>query len=494
MNVFHADDMARLDSYAIEEKGIPQDTLMEAASNAVAGYVLSRNPKNVLIYCGGGNNGADGLTVGRMLREKGIRTCARLMKNPEVCKESVQRKYRDYKNAGGEDYDPASAEFFDVIVDAVYGGGFTGTLKESAADFIDEINKKAENDGCFVIAVDLPSGVDTDTGAAVKCVKADLTVTFTGLKSGLILPPGRNMAGEIKVESIGIDDLKPEGVCFDRFAFCEEKPKLKLRNPAGNKGTFHRVALIAGSKNMPGALLLSAESALRSGCGLLEVYTHSANRELLISSLPEAIVNTYGDYEDFKEIAKGFERADVIVAGPGLSTLEDSQKITEYILNNTRKPLVLDADAINVIASKDLREALKNYAKEVPVVLTPHPAELSRLTEVPVKDLLSDYENYVKNTAEEYGVILAGKGQTTVVSDGKQVYFNLSGNDSMATAGSGDVLSGIMGSFLLNEESPFLGACLAVYAHGLAGERASGEFGHRGTIAGDIARAIKTLE
>ena len=494
MNVFHAIDMARLDQYAIEEKGIPQDVLMERASLGVVKYILEKNPSSVLICCGGGNNGADGLTVGRILEEKGFSTRAKLLKRPEECKESVQRKYKDYINAGGKEFDESEALEFDLIVDAVYGVGFSGTLKESAKAFVEFINHKAIEDHSFVVAVDMPSGIDTDTGAAEICVKAELTVTFTALKSGLILPPGRNFAGEIKVESIGIDDLKPEGVCFDNFGFFDEKPKLKLRNPAGNKGTFHRVALIAGSKDMAGALALSAESALRSGCGLLEVFTHEKNREILLSRLPEAIVHTYNDFEDFLKEAENLKRADIIVVGPGLSQSVGSKEIVSYVLNNLEKPLVLDADAINIIAEGELKPALKEYAKKNTVIMTPHPAELSRLTGRKVSELLSDYESAVKETAEEYGIILVGKGQTTLVSDGKSVYFNLSGCDAMATAGSGDVLSGMMGSFAINEESPFMGVCLAVYAHGLAGEAAAEEYGHRGTIAGDIARAIKTLE
>jgi len=494
MNVFHAADMARLDRFAIEEKGIPQDVLMERASLGVVKYILKKKPSSVLICCGGGNNGADGLTVGRILEEKGYKTRAALFKRPEECKESVQRKYRDYLNAGGKEYDESEELKFNLIVDAVYGVGFSGSMKESAQNFVDWINKKAEKDASYVIAVDMPSGVDTDTGAAEICVKADLTVTFTALKSGLILPPGRNFAGEIKVESIGIDDLKPEGICFENFSFFEEKPKLKHRNPAGNKGTFHRVALIAGSKDMAGALILSAESTLRSGCGLLEVFTHEKNRDVLLSHLPEAIVHTYSDFEDFRKEAKYLKRADILVIGPGLSRNEDSKEIVSYVLKNLEKPLVLDADAINIISEGDLKPVLKEYARKNTAVLTPHPAELSRLTGIGVSVLLSDYEKYVKETAKEFGIILVGKGQTTLVTDGKHVYFNLSGCDAMATAGSGDVLSGMIGSFAINEENPYLGTCLAVYAHGIAGEKAAEEFGHRGTIAGDIARAIKTLE
>ena len=543
--------MNQLDEYAIQTKGIPQFVLMERAAEAVCNSLLEFMPyQKVLVVAGIGNCAGDGIAAARILKNRGFAPVVWLVKPLEKCRESVHKQLEPYQNAGGIVINEKPVLEFDLIIDAIFGVGLNRDLDEDFINAVEFINA-AKEDGKHVVSVDLPSGIHTDTGAIMgAAVRADLTVSFSYIKPGLLMYPGREYAGKVKIASIGIDDeeyLNAIGIPQNgqRFVYpgnCEfikdisgkepkeKNPKLKRRNPSGNKGTFHRVLLVAGSKDMGGAALLAAESALRSGCGLVDVFTHEVNRDLILRSLPEAIVHTYGsntdhsnepaqnDYsalpEALQAIARngeqshanaedgGFNRklqmdlknainaADTVVVGPGLSMCKEAICIVETILSVCDKPLIVDADAINIISKFDLKNALKEHASKSLTIMTPHPGELARLTGLHTKDILADYENILVNTAKEYNVILVGKGNPTIVTDGKDIYYNLSGNDAMATAGSGDVLSGMLGAFLLNENTPFEGTTLAVYAHGLSGEEASKELGHHSVIAGDLIKYL----
>ena len=526
MFILHAEEMNKLDEFAIGHIGIPQCVLMERAALGVADCILKQfeNP-SVLVLSGPGNCGGDGLALARILLDKGIKVEVYLPAPIEKCKESVQKEAGYFQAFGGEILKALPEKTYDVIVDAVFGIGLNRPVKDAFLETIEWVNSQKEKSRAHVISIDIPSGIHTDTGAVLgAAVNADETVTFSYLKPGLLLYPGREYAGKICVSSIGIDSLDVSDIKKNTYTYGLEGTKtihLKKRRPDGNKGTFHRILIIAGSEEMPGAALLCSESALRSGAGLVELYTHEANRDLVLSTLPEVILHTHdgvsghkdkinweilGAYaekdeaaeinRDRKTIRDMFSRADAVVIGPGLSKSYYAKFMLEETLINCSKPLVLDADGINLISEDDrLKTFLKkrNEAGFV-TVLTPHPAELSRLSVLSVSDLLADYERYIKQIAEEFGVILVGKGATTIVSDGKEVYYNLSGNDGMATAGSGDVLAGMIGAFLLNENTCFDGVCKAVYVHGKAGDAIAEEKGHRGMLAGDIIHGLKLLE
>ena len=506
MFILHAEEMNKLDEFAIGHIGIPQCVLMERAALGVAGCILRQfdNP-SVLVLSGPGNCGGDGLALARILLDKGIKVEAYLIVPPEKCKESVQKEAEYFRSFGGVILSDLPEKTYDVIVDAVFGIGLNRPVKDAFLTAIEWVNSKKEKSREHVISIDIPSGIHTDTGAVLgAAVKADETVTFSYLKPGLLLYPGRDYAGKICVSSIGIDSLDVPEIKKNVFTYelsgtNEDQVRLKKRRPDGNKGTFKRILIIAGSKEMAGAAILCSESALRSGAGLAELYTHEANRDVVLSSLPEAILHTYADQEmntDGKALEEMISRADVVVIGPGLSKSDYAEFMVEEVLTKCLKPLVLDADGINIISANERFKAFLKKRKEAAriTVLTPHPAELSRLSGLSVSELLSDYERYVKQIAEEYGVILVGKGATTIVSDGKEVYYNLSGNDGMATAGSGDVLAGMTGAFLLNENTCFDGVCKAVFVHGKAGDAIAEEKGHRGMLAGDIIRGLKLLE
>lgn len=552
MQILNALQMNRLDEYAIRELGIPQFALMERAAEAVCNSLFAFEPvRKILVVCGIGNCAGDGIAAARILKTRGYAPIVWLVKPLEKCKESVHYQIKLYQNQGGIVIFEKPVFDFDLIIDAVFGVGLNRPLDDMFSEAVEYINSAHEKGG-RVISIDLPSGIHTDTGAVMgTAVKADLTVSFSYFKPGLLMYPGKEYAGIIKLSSIGIDSkekLSAIGIPEEgqRYAYAfDERPVLKKRNPAGNKGTFHRVLLIAGSKEMGGAALLSAESALRSGCGLVDVFTHERNRDLILQTLPEAIVHTYSDADanhanagdldadanHADAFSAGFETesreespliinlnaalksADVVVMGPGLSANNPAKEIVKYVLATCDKPLVLDADAVNLISKNeavnagaslrysdasagngadhtDFKSLLKKRSASAITVMTPHPGELSRFTKKPVGELLSDYENELKAVAEEYHLIVVGKGNPTVVTDGTDIYYNLSGNDAMATAGSGDVLSGMIGAFLLNENTPFEGVTLAVYAHGLSGEEAAKEKGHHAAIAGDFIKSL----
>lgn len=498
MRILTAEECNRIDEYAINTLGIAQSLLMERAAQSVMDCILEVCPKpgKVLVLSGGGNNGGDGIALTRLLSIAGIDTDVVLLKDIDSCKDSIRHQVGLLKEAGKDYLTEIPEDNYDIIVDAILGVGLTSAPREYLANAIEHINQKAVEDVSLVFAVDLPSGLNTDTGDCPGAVvKADFTVTFSAYKPGLICYPGKENCGKVFVRSIGVDhvieELCPEE--SERFCFGSEKVKLKKRLPTGNKGTFHRIGVIAGSKAMSGACVLCSEAALRGGIGLCDVYTHEINREILATSVPEAILHFYNEDMDFIEaFSDDLQKDDAIILGPGLSTEEYAKDIVFSVLSGwIDKPLIIDADALNLISEHtELKRAFGDYCANHPVVLTPHPKELSRLSGVPVAKLLADYENQIRVLAEKWNVVLVGKGNPTIVSNGKKVYYNISGNDGMATAGSGDVLAGIIGGFLLNEENVFDAVCKAVYIHGLSGDLCAEKYSHRGMIARDLIEGL----
>lgn len=501
MRLLTASECNAIDEYAINTLWIPQSVLMERAAGGVATMILSmaKPSDKVLILSGGGNNGGDGIALARILRKAGCEADVVLLKELESCKESIRHQVSLLNEAGGTYLTEIPDTKYDMIVDAILGVGLTKAPRENLSHAISYINEQGAN-GAKVISIDIPSGVNTDTGETPgEAVKADVTVTFTALKPGLICHPGRELSGRVIVSSIGVEDVVSKLYPDEKTRFCfdSETVNLKKRPVDGNKGTFHRVGIIAGSKAMSGACVLSAEAALRSGAGLADVYTHEANRVILATSVPEAILHTYDDETDFIEtFINELKKDDVIILGPGLSMDPASKAIVSGVLTtDIHKPLILDADALNNISEdEELKKSFIRYSALNTVVITPHPKEFSRMSGRSVSELLADYENSVRTFAKEWNVILVGKGNPTIVSNSEQTYYNLSGNDGMATAGSGDVLSGCIGAFLLNEETAFDGVCKAVYAHGLSADFQLKNYGHRGMIARDLIEGIKKLE
>ena len=480
--------MKAVERIAIEEIGIPSLVLMERAAHAAALELKKRfeEPPSVLAVCGTGNNGADGLALARILKLWGWSVSFTVVGDPEKATGEWKTQYNLCKKLGVEEV-PQIAEA-GILVDALFGIGLSRPLSGRFLDAVQQINALKG----FKLAIDVPSGISCRTGAVMGgAVMADLTVTFQFEKAGLLLYPGRSYCGELVCADIGI----PESFQDIGPAVRIEEQDLSVfnRRPQdSNKGTFGRVLVIAGSVNMCGAAILSALAACRTGAGLAEVYTPWENRIPLQARLPEAVLTCYDtENPDDAQLKNALDRADAVVLGPGLSTREYTARLVKSVLKECRKPLIIDADALNIIAGNP------EFFKLIPenAVLTPHVKELSRLTGKTIQKLKEDPMETAQSFAKEHGVILVMKDAATVIAapDGR-VCINTSGCSAMATGGSGDVLTGILGArFAADRKDPFTTTSLCVCLHGLAGEEAAKNKGEGAVLASDIADSIGTV-
>jgi len=481
-----AEEMKEYDSNTTDRIGIPGMVLMERAALAAMEYILKRWEKgSALILAGVGNNGGDGLALARLLSEKGWQTEVWCVGDPE--KGTVQWKAQRHILAGypvNFSSNPQKNEYT-IMVDALFGVGLSREITGEYARAISEFQRRKG----FKLALDIPSGVDSDTGGIRGiAVQADASITFGFMKRGLGLYPGCERAGEIVLADIGITERSFFGREPETFTFAEEPGKLlPVRAGDGNKGTFGKILLVAGSVNMAGAAVLAAKAAYRTGAGMVKVITPEENRVILQTAVPEALYGTQW------ELADGLEWADVIVIGPGIGKSQSAVSSLRQVLKFGKKPLVIDADGLNLLSENDELQQLLAVQEEKgrKVVLTPHVGELSRLTGVPARELKQSLKKYGTELAKRFHVIVTAKDARTFVCREKgSAYLNLCGNSGMATAGSGDVLAGITGALLAQEEDAFMAAALAVYLHGKAGDTASSRKGQRGCMAGDIVEAL----
>lgn len=493
-----AAEMKQYDANTIEKTGIPGMVLMERAALAAFSVIEERfgrgrqgiqsrkyEGNNVLILTGTGNNGGDGLALARLLWEAGWTVDVWCVGNP--VKASSQWKQQEYilKNYPVRVGSKPQREEYNIIVDALFGVGLSREITGENARAIETCNDMKG----VKLAIDLPSGIHSDTGAVLGCAfRADVTVTFGFVKRGLMLYPGAVYAGEVICVPIGITERSFYGQMPEMFYYDEPVEELlPARDPAGNKGTFGKVLLIAGSPYMAGAAVLCAKAAYRAGAGMVKVLTSEENRTILQETVPEALLGTYENLEE------SLAWADVIGIGPGIGTGEESRKMLCRVIGESSLPLVVDADGLNLL-SKDaaLTEMLANQGEQGrKIVLTPHVGELSRLTKQPIPVLKEDLPGWGRKLSGRLHAVAAVKdARTFVCREGKPVCANIRGNSGMATAGSGDVLAGIITALLAQGMDDFESACVGVYLHGDAGERAAACKGEYGCMAGDIAECI----
>ena len=475
--------MKDLDSTTIREIGVPSEVLMERAALKVVEETEKylQKDERILVVCGSGNNGGDGIAVARLFHLKGIRVEFYMVGNKD---KMTRETALQYKIASGyrvpEVNNPQWSEYT-TIVDAVFGVGLTRPIEGHYADIIHEMNSARAKK----IAVDIPSGVNGDTGLEMGIAfSADLTVTFAYRKRGLCFYPGRLYAGRIVTADIGI--YEQEAVTAS--AACLENKDLKLfpeRDPGGNKGTFGKVLFVTGSEGMCGAAYLSASAALRAGAGMVKIQTVEANRIPLQILLPEAMVCSRFDQESNEQLLSW---CDVIAIGPGLGTSVASREREQWFLTaaaREKKPLILDADGLNLLAA---HPQWYQYLGEH-VVLTPHIGELERI----IGRCNNSFERLTK--AKELSaylqcyIVLKG-AYTVVITPEGNCYFNQTGNPGMATGGSGDVLTGIILALLSQGYSQENACRIAVYVHGLAGDIARNRVGEISLTAGDIIEAL----
>lgn len=506
-----AKEMKKLDDNTINRTGIPSLVLMERASMAVAdcvkNYLGDNIAERILVVAGTGNNGADGICAGRILKEYGYPVDICLLQGSHGYTDELllQKKIAEAYNISFIHEQEVDFGHYNVVVDAIFGVGLNRDVEGPAKEIIERMN----NADCYIVSVDIPSGINASTGAVCGItVKANETVTFGFYKRGQILYPGRKYCGKVTKACIGINetsfyDMKPSALTYmdglgNKISF--------NRDAAGNKGTFGKVLVIAGRSSTAGASLLCATSALRSGCGMVCVYTEDSNKEAFLAGLPEAMVETYAstDMEDklCNKLDKWLAWADVCVIGCGLSKDDIAYKLVSYTLRNFDKTIVADADALHLLAMyNELKAAVYSRSKDdgkIPVIVTPHPGELASLAHCSIAEVKSNRQSIAEDVCKEYGVITVAKDADTIcMAEGKCTYINSSGNDGMSTAGSGDVLAGIIASFaaqaLRLDMDIYEAVCLAVYVHGLAGDYQALQNGKSFMVASDMIEAYKYI-
>ncbi len=481
-----AAQMKQCDDYTIHSTGIPSMVLMERAALSVAEEMEKEkcDMSSVLVICGAGNNGGDGFALARLLDERGIRVTVAFEGRESSLTEETFRQKNICARCGINPCSNYREREYTVIIDALFGVGLSRTVEGKYAELIEWMNRQQ----AFRVAVDIPSGIQADTGRIMgTAVRADLTVTFAYLKLGHILYPGTEYCGKVIRRDIGItaDGLRRASAAFTYGE--DDLSRVTPRNPRSHKGTYGKVLLVAGSHGMGGAAVLAARAAYRSGCGLVRIFTHESNRLIIQSSIPEAVVSTWENEEDLIEkLDEVLSWPDVIGIGPGLGRGKLTQKIIRRVFERCRTPLVVDADGLNELAlCQDLL-----FQTEAKVVLTPHIGEMERFSGRPKSDILNDICACAEETARRYHVICVLKDARTVVTDGSRLYVNTSGNSGMATGGSGDVLTGLICGLLAQKMTLFEGTALGVYIHGLAGDLAARDKGAYGMLAGDIADRI----
>ncbi len=481
--------MRALDHNTIKKHNIPSLVLMERAALAVFEQLQSYDLTNTLVVCGSGNNGGDGIAIARLLHLAGQKVSIFQLGNPNHQSDDCRNQTISALSYGVTFVNNPVYSEYTTIVDAIFGVGLSRMVEGKYKAVIEAINQ------CEVpvVAVDIPSGINADDGAVMGCaIRADATVTFAFAKTGHLLYPGREYTGRLIICDIGIYENGYEDFEIGKFVF--EKSDLRFiprRRTDGNKGTFGKVLIIAGSKGMAGAALLCSRAAMRSGCGMVKIITHESNRIIMQQSIPEAMISTYTTWEEaITELEKGLAWATVVAAGPGIGVNDISEKMISYLIRNCSLPLVLDADALNVLSSH--LDLLKE--KKAQCIITPHLGEMSRLTGRSIKEIKGNFIDTAKAFSEKYQICCVLKDAVTCVATADhKIFLNCLGNSGMATAGSGDVLTGIIASLVAqNTPIDYCGA-LGTFIHGLAGDAAKEKCGEAFLMAEDLIKELQYL-
>jgi ADP-dependent NAD(P)H-hydrate dehydratase / NAD(P)H-hydrate epimerase len=506
-----AEQMQNLDRRTIQEAKIQGTVLMERAGAGVVDHMLaiwgSVKGRKVVIVCGKGNNGGDGLVIARLLRKAGAIVDTVLLADADQLTPDAKTMYRRLTKVLEPfrlHHPPVSPEILTslindatFVVDALLGTGLTSPVREPYAQAITAINSSPAKR----IAVDIPSGLDSNTGAILGvAVRADLTVTFGYPKLGLFLGAAIDHTGRIDVVDIGIpphyvQDLAPSIRLITKEII---KSLIPPRPRTGHKGTFGHVGLLAGSPGKTGAAAMAGISALRIGAGLVTVATPESISPILESKLLEVMTSPIPETPDHRlghqseEALLSFSKQKTALGiGPGLGTSDETSALLIKLLPQLECPCLLDADALNAVAGHP--EIFSNM--KWPAVLTPHPGEMARLLggTASAKSINENRVGIAKDFAERYRVVLVLKGARTVVTDPTgQTAICPTGNPGMASAGMGDVLTGIITGLLAQGLSPWNAALAGVFLHGLAGDLAAGRVGQPSLIASDVIASISS--
>lgn len=461
---------------------------MESAGKAVVDVLREEYPKaeRILVLVGHGNNGGDAYVVARLLGAKGVRA--------DVCElGNLQKLTPDASTARQHwlatqhftvDFNDIQFDHYQVCVDGMLGTGISGEVREPYEGVIRALNEQT----LPTVSIDVPSGLDSDTGVACgEAVSAEHTVTFVGVKSGLVTGVGKQLAGRCHFRDLGI------GEAFQRIAkpmarvlsFTQLKP-LPPKPLASHKGNFGKLLCIGGNVGYPGAIRLTGEAAMRTGVGLVKVYCHDSSKEIVAAGRPELMIETGDD-----SIVECLKWSNAVVIGPGLGQDLWSFKVLKLTLEHClryHKHLVIDADALNLIAEHKTLVVPSNLA-----ILTPHPGEASRLMHSSVAEIEAQRYDAVRALSAKYEAVTVLKGAGTLIASQENTWVCSNGNPGMASAGMGDVLSGVLGALLAQNLSSRLSAIFGVCLHSYAADIASEKHGQRGLLASDLFPHIRRL-
>lgn len=489
--LYDATGMGEADRWAIEERSVPSMELMEAAGRALADVVskvVGSGPVTVL--CGKGNNGGDGLVAARHLVESGHEVQVLLLWDPETMSPDSRANFHLIEGASVLIGEGALTQLAGsgVIVDAMLGTGFEGQPRSPVSEAIQAVNLAS----CPVVACDVPSGVNASTGEAALAVCAEHTVTFHGLKTGHLISPAKSLCGEVTVAGIGIPPGAPAGRAAGRIN-AKVPELLPLRGSASNKFTSGRVSVVGGSRGLTGAVCLAAQAAIRSGAGYATAAVPRGLEPVLETKLTEVMTVGCGTEDAhlgmsaFEDVASHCEDAAAVVLGSGLGRSDDAGEFLRALVTSLKPPLVLDADGLGGLDGRP--ELLRE--RPGPTVLTPHEGEMGRLIGRSSDEVVASRLDAALTLASATDGVVVLKGEDTIVTDGTRVAINDLPAPGLATAGTGDVLAGILGAFLARGLNTFEAACAAVYCHSRAGRYAASRVGSaEGVIAGDVAEAM----
>jgi len=488
--LYDAEGMRAVDRWAIEERGVPSLELMEAAGRAVAEAVDKLAPEGpVRVVCGKGNNAGDGLVAARLLAETGFEVEALLLwPAGELSGDAAVNLERFAAEPAGEDLDARLADSA-VVVDAIFGTGFAGAPRQPAAAAIEAINRC----GAPVVACDIASGVDAASGEVEGiAVEASLTIGFHAAKLGHRVAPGKWHSGELRVAPIGI----PDGAPSDPAAGTIGPAVLGLaprRGARSTKFSSGQVTVAGGSRGLTGAVQLSSRAAIRAGAGYATVAVPADLEPIFEAGQPEVMSAGCpgGDGSlapaSAKAVRRAFERAAAGVLGPGLGRDPGALELAREVTGGIEAPLVIDADGLNAFAGRLGEIAVR----QAPTVLTPHGGELGRLLGRDSEEIASHRLASAREAARLASAVVVLKGDDTIVTDGERVAINAVSAPALATAGTGDVLSGILAALLARGLDPFAAACAAVLAHARAGLEATRRVGAaESVIATDVIEAV----
>jgi NAD(P)H-hydrate epimerase len=494
MKIASSEEMREIDRRTREEFSLPTLLLMENAGERSAEMALAMlEGENVVVVAGKGNNGGDGIACARHLFNLGVKVKIVLLARKEEIKGDAKANLEIAERMGIEilelpDDIKSHLQDADLVIDAIFGTGLKGEVGSPYKEAIEAINSAEKP----VLSIDIPSGIGDNGEICGVAVKADRTITFALPKRGLILYPGAYYAGDIYVADIGIPRSLLSTPALDLLTPSLLQELLPERPPDAHKGSFGHLLVLSGSLGFTGAAAMCCEGALRVGTGLVTLGIPSSLNDIMEVKLTEAMTYPLPEtkehtlsFQALPLIKEKLRKCSALAIGPGLSTNSETCQLVYNLLKEIELPAVIDADALNCLAGKNLDFKGKKF------VLTPHPGEMGRLVGEEVRNIQADRIGWAKRLAEESGCVVVLKGARTVIASPEgECFINPTGNSGMASGGTGDVLTGMIGGFLAQGLPPLSSALLGVFLHGLCGDLAKRELGEEYMCATDLPRFL----